>query len=258
MKSFLKWPGGKSKLVPKITELLGDGNRLVEPFCGGGSVFMGSDYPSYLLCDINPDLINMFNDIKYNFDNFLSISYDLFQHTNETEYYEYRNEFNSMSANVRKSAIFLYLNKVGFKGLVRYNKKGLLNVPYGYYIKPKIPLEELLAFHSKSKIAEFICCDFKTTFSKITDGDVIYCDPPYINEVDSTTFTQYHINKFDNQSQVDLINMIRNISNKTVISNHDTPTTRELYNGAIIHTLNVNRPFGSNSKVATEIMAVFN
>ena len=66
-KPFLKWAGGKSKLVPILSEYLGSDGRLVEPFVGSGAVFMGTKFTNYLLCDINPDLIGLFNNVKEKF-----------------------------------------------------------------------------------------------------------------------------------------------------------------------------------------------
>ena len=59
MKPFLKWAGGKYKLVDKIKEQLPKGGRLIEPFCGAGAVFLNTDFDRYLICDSNEDLINL-------------------------------------------------------------------------------------------------------------------------------------------------------------------------------------------------------
>jgi len=64
MKPFLKWAGGKYRLVDKIKALLPEGKRLIEPFVGSGAVFLNVDYPEYFLSDSNPDLINTFQQIQ--------------------------------------------------------------------------------------------------------------------------------------------------------------------------------------------------
>ena len=61
---FLKWAGGKFRLIDRINKLLPPGNRLIEPFIGSGAVFLNTDYEHYLLGDINPDLINLYNYLK--------------------------------------------------------------------------------------------------------------------------------------------------------------------------------------------------
>jgi DNA adenine methylase Dam len=63
-RAFLKWAGGKYSLVDDIRRHLPEGDTLIEPFVGAGSVFLNTDYDHYILADINPDLINLYNIIK--------------------------------------------------------------------------------------------------------------------------------------------------------------------------------------------------
>ena len=65
-RAFLKWAGGKYGLVEDIQRHLPEARKLVEPFVGAGSVFLNTDYEQYLLADINPDLINLYNLLKSN------------------------------------------------------------------------------------------------------------------------------------------------------------------------------------------------
>ncbi|WP_312817734.1 DNA adenine methylase, partial [Atlantibacter subterraneus] len=59
MSTILKWAGNKTDLMPEILKHLPKGPRLVEPFAGSCAVMMATDYPHYLVADINPDLINL-------------------------------------------------------------------------------------------------------------------------------------------------------------------------------------------------------
>ena len=63
-RAFLKWAGGKYGLVEDIQRHLPPARKLVEPFVGAGSVFLNTDFEQYLLADINPDLINLYNLLK--------------------------------------------------------------------------------------------------------------------------------------------------------------------------------------------------
>ena len=60
-RAFLKWAGGKYSLVDKIVKHLPEGDLLIEPFVGAGSVFLNTNYERYILADINEDLISLFN-----------------------------------------------------------------------------------------------------------------------------------------------------------------------------------------------------
>ena len=77
---FLKWAGGKYRLLDKLTPHL-KGSKLIEPFCGSGSVFLNLDFDRYLIGDINPDLINLFGFLKMYRDAgfYLDVEYAEFQ-----------------------------------------------------------------------------------------------------------------------------------------------------------------------------------
>lgn len=265
-KPFLKWAGGKHKLVPIINEKLGKGRRLVEPFVGSGAVFMGTNFDSYLLCDANNDLIDLYNNLKVSSKELIKETLKLFEQRNNVEekYYELREEFNNLDEkSIRKSALFIYLNKHAFNGLCRYNAKGKFNVPYGRYKTTKAPILEMQVFAEKSKLAEFICCDFEETFNKLQQGDVIYCDPPYVPLSITSSFTSYHVNQFGATQQEQLANcanIAKSNGYKVVISNHDTEYTRKIYANAVIDTLEVRRSISSKAEtrgLAKELLAIF-
>ncbi|WP_312698511.1 DNA adenine methylase, partial [Escherichia coli] len=54
MSTILKWAGNKTAIMPELKKHLPAGPRLVEPFAGSCAVMMETDYPSYLVADINP------------------------------------------------------------------------------------------------------------------------------------------------------------------------------------------------------------
>ena len=60
MSTILKWAGNKTTIMSELKKYLPAGTRLVEPFAGSCAVMMETDYPSYLVADINPDLINLY------------------------------------------------------------------------------------------------------------------------------------------------------------------------------------------------------
>ncbi|HHU2348164.1 TPA: DNA adenine methylase, partial [Escherichia coli] len=54
MSTILKWAGNKTAIMSELKKYLPAGPRLVEPFAGSCAVMMATDYPSYLIADINP------------------------------------------------------------------------------------------------------------------------------------------------------------------------------------------------------------
>ncbi len=268
MKPFLKWAGGKYRLVPKISELLPKGSRLIEPFVGAGSVFLNTDYDNYLLADTNADLINLFQLIKTEKNGFIEYARTLFCAENNTEasFYELRNEFNTSRDERRKAALFIYLNKHCFNGLCRYNAKGGFNVPYGRYKRPSFPELEILDFLTQSEKADFITADFVHTMELAKVGDVVYCDPPYVPLNATSHFTSYSAGGFSAIDQSKLAEMAFKLQSKGItvlISNHNTEETQSLYKkeGVDIAEFDVQRSIscdGKNRNKAKELLALFN
>ncbi|MCX8519484.1 MAG: Dam family site-specific DNA-(adenine-N6)-methyltransferase [Methylophilaceae bacterium] len=265
MKPFLKWAGGKYRLVELIKKNLPTGNRLIEPFVGSGALFLNTEYSENLLADSNPDLITLFKIIQKEGQGFISYCQELFVPENNTElaFYQFREEFNNTNDLRRKAALFVYLNRHCFNGLCRYNSKGVFNVPYGRYAKPRLPEEEMYYFYEKSQHAVFEVANFITTMEKAKSGDVVYCDPPYVPLSATSSFTSYSKGSFGLDEQNALADMAKKLQKKgitVVISNHDTVFTNEVYRSAKIITFDVQRFISSDTKnrnAVGELVAVF-
>ena len=158
MKPFIKWAGGKHRLVPQIQALLPTGQRLVEPFVGSGAVWLNTSYPEARLADANRDLILLYQTLQQHGATFIDYCRQLFVNENNDaeRYYGLRDRFNGSRDPWEKSALFLYLNRHGYNGLCRYNASGGFNVPFGRYRHPYFPQEEMSYFYQKSQSAQFI------------------------------------------------------------------------------------------------------
>lgn len=265
MKPFLKWAGGKHRLVERIKSKLPDGNRLIEPFVGSGAVFLNTDYSQNLLTDSNRDLINLYTFLQKEGAGFISYCKELFVPENNIEvvFYEFREEFNTTTDLRRKAALFIYLNRHCFNGLCRYNSKGIFNVPYGRYTKPKLQEEEMFYFYEKAKHAIFKVADFREVMSEAKAGDVVYCDPPYVPLSATSSFTSYAKEGFGLEEQHALADKAKELQKRgvaVVISNHDTEFTNQVYHPAEITSFNVQRFISSDTKnrnAVSELLAVF-
>lgn len=267
IKPFLKWPGGKYRILPKILEELPEGTRYVEPFAGSCSVYLNANIKYAIICDINRDLIDLYKLIKAEGKEFISFCKTFFNAENNTKekFYKIRNEFNQTQDQSERCARFLYLNRHCFNGLVRYNSKSEFNVPFGKYKNPYFPYKELINFYHRTQEVdtEFICCDFREVFKSLTFGDVVYCDPPYLPLSATSNFTNYSGSNFSVKDQYDLASLSKIASNhgvNVIISNHDTELSRELYNESEIKFFNVQRYIsckGSSREEAPEILAIF-
>ena len=268
VKSPLKWAGGKRLLVHRIAKLIGKtkDTRLIEPFVGGGSVFLNLDFPEYLLVDTNQDLINLFEQVKNNLPQFLQNAEAYFspEFNCETKYYQSRKIFNASKAPEERSALFLYLNRHGYNGLCRYNLKGEYNVPFGRYKKPYFPANELHYFHQRAQQANFACGDFSIAFERAQAGDIIYCDPPYTPIGKTASFTTYSGNSFGSSEQLRLVDLAIAAKSRgitTIISNHCLKETMSMYQHANkIVKFDVARTIsckGEIRKRCKELMAIY-
>ena len=242
-----------------------DLERLLEPFIGSGAVFLNTDYDRYLLTDNNPDLINLYQLLKDEGQDFIHYCKRFFGDRYNTEdcYYKRRTEFNKTKNIRRKAALFLYFNRHGYNGLCRYNKKGGFNVPFGRYKRPYFPAKEMLAFHQKAQHAEFCLIDFSHSMQQAQKGDVISCDPPYYPLTPSSNFTAYSPGGFSENQQRQLAEIARDCRQRDIpvlISNHNTSFTLEVYNDAKLEHFKVRRYISCNGNKrgqAGELLALF-
>ncbi len=265
-RAFLKWAGGKYPLLEDIRRHLPQGDCLVEPFVGAGSVFLNTDYPRYVLADINNDLISLYNIVKGRTAEFVDDARQLFTpRSNEADaYYTHRSEFNASSDAYQRALLFLYLNRHGYNGLCRYNLRGEFNVPFGRYRKPYFPEEELYGFAERAQKATFVCESYDVTLSKAQAGSVVYCDPPYAPLSTTANFTAYHTNSFSLREQQHLAELAVKLAQEScipvLISNHDTELTRLWYQEAALHVVkarrSISRSMSGRTKV-DELLALF-
>ena len=252
MKSFLKWVGGKMRLMDKLNNTFPDAECLVEPFMGSGTVFLNTKFPKYILSDINPDLILLMHVAKDAPDGLIEIARELFlKHNNAADYYEIRRSFNEDSCSpILHAAQFLYFNRHGFNGLCRYSSNGF-NVPYGNYKTPYFPEFEIRAFAAKCRQCEvqFKVADFTTAINDAPDGSLIYADPPYVPASKTANFQSYHKDAFNQRAHEELTSALHAATLRgcsVVLSQSDTELTREIYHGFEFKSELVGRPINSN------------
>ncbi len=238
---------------------------MIEPFVGAGSVFLNTHYDNYLLSDINHDLINCFHQLQNEKQAFIEYCRQFFQqaHNIKESFLNLRTQFNTTNDNRLKAALFIYLNRHCFNGLMRYNQDGQFNTSFGEYSKPYFPEIEMSLFAKKVQSAEIICADYTKTMERATVGDIIYCDPPYVPLSITASFTQYHSTGFNRSDQEKLVFMARKLAKKgipVIISNHDTEFVQNLYKGANIISFDVQRSIscqGNKRGKAPELLALF-
>lgn len=275
IKPFLKWAGGKSQLLSQLTpkfpvELkLGITNRYVEPFIGGGAVFLHIaalyEIDEFVLSDINPEIILCYQIIQKDVLGLLSCLDELQYHYNsltsegqERLFYEIRERFNNSlhstdfgvmsKEGIERVAQIIFLNHTCFNGLFRVNSKGGFNVPFGKYKNPTFhDRGNLLEIAEILKDAQILCGDFSIC-NHFADGKTFYYfDPPYRPISATASFTSYSSSSFNDTAQNRLAKNFRLLDQegaRLMLSNSDPKNENpnddffeKLYEGFTISTV---------------------
>ncbi|MBP5972634.1 DNA adenine methylase [Brasilonema sp. CT11] len=252
---FLKWAGGKSRLIPRYyTYFPHKFQNYYEPFLGGGAVFFyfyNQQPKQAILTDINSELINTYDCVKNHLDELINIlQYHEKQH-NKDYYYQIRTTVED--SEVKKAARLIYLNKTCFNGLYRENSKGKFNVPMGRYKKPKICDSSSLRLASLAlQSADIKVRSFEEVLNYARNqDDFVYFDPPYYPVSTTSNFTSYSRYSFHEKEQNKLREVFGELGKrgvKVMLSNSDTSFIRDLYKEFHIHTVLAGRSINSNAK----------
>lgn len=270
-KTFLKWAGNKTKVLPHLIPHIGYPKRYCEPFGGSLAVALNTSAEQYILNDVNKDLVSIYqNLVDPNDDSFIQYCEELFTPENNTKdaYLELREHFNNATNSAERARLFIYLNRHCFNGLSRYNSKGMFNVPFGKYDKPTCPSNEMMNFRMfflSKQLVRFTSLSFEDTslYDELESGDVVYFDPPYVPASDTANFTSYATDGFTHNQQIQLAQLAESLASKNIrviVSNHDVPLTRDLYKNATLYPIQVSRTIsakGSSRKKASELIAVY-
>jgi DNA adenine methylase len=235
---FVKWVGGKRNLMDMLIARVPDEfNNYYEPFVGGGALFFGLAARERIkhayLSDSNLELVFAYAAIKKDPATLIARLKEHAEKHSDNYYYKIRANTSLLNP-VEIAARFIYLNKTGYNGLYRVNKKGEFNVPVGNYKSPGIVQEDnIWACHKALERATIACQEFDATEPR--SGDFIYFDPPY-HPTDETSFTQYSKLGFTEQDQVKLRNFTLKLHKdgiKVMLSNSDTRFINDLYGSSI-------------------------
>lgn len=242
-RSPLFYVGDKYKLITEIKTHFPDNiGRLIEPFVGGGSVFMNVDANEFLLNDIDSFVIAIhkmlcsyvdreeeffkeFFDIvkKYN----LSLSYKentvpkelkesfpktYFAKYNKEAYSQLRDDFNKGGKQdiMQLYALLIY----GFNRMLRFNKKGDFNLPVGNVDFNQNTYNAIVDYFTllKEKNTVWYNEDFRVFLNNIDyrEDDLVYLDPPYL-----ITFSEYN-KLWNEETERELLNLIDDLNKRNI------------------------------------------
>ena len=259
---LLKWAGGKRQLLQQLSAHYPDRfDRYVEPFFGSGAVFFDLFSSGRLagvraqLSDVNPDLIGCYVTLRDRPEEVIEALAGLEREhraRGDACYYEVRDRrFNPQRAALSAdaavaarsytpelAAMLIFLNRTGFNGLFRLNRRGAFNVPAGRYTDPRIcdPV------HLRAVAAAFRAAGVTITHRPFADaladagaGDFVYCDPPYEPLSRTSSFASYTaqgFTMFDQQALQRAVVAACRRGAKVVVSNSSAPLIVETYEAA--------------------------
>lgn len=250
---FLKWAGGKTQLLEQIRPHVPNHfNRYFEPFLGSAAVYFAiealRDHPAAVLSDSNPELVNCFRQVQAKPEQLLRLLKDHQAAHGATHYKRVRATRDGTP--LERAARFIYLNKTCFNGLWRVNSSGQFNVPMGRYARPPIHAPELIRRASAALLGAAIkILDFESAMNDAARGDFLYLDPPYVPLSKTASFTSYTKGGFGGEEQCRLASLYRKLDKRgclLMLSNSDTPSVRQLYDGFRLIEVRARRAINCN------------
>jgi len=275
MKPIIKYRGGKSKeLFHFVKHMPEKYTTYIEPFVGGGAFYFYLEPEKAIINDINRKLITFYNQLKYDYDTLISqlqelqIIYEQNQreyeelkqknpdikvvNKNEELYYRLRDVFNYPNDNYLEGTIYYFINKTAYSGMIRYNKNGEYNVPFGRYrnFNTKLITEQ---HHRLLSRTDIFCGDYSQIFNMATERDFMFLDPPYdciFNDYGNLDFED----GFNEDEHRRLAQDFRNLSCPTLMVVSKTPLTESLYANYIVdeyhksYAVNIRNRFKNEAK----------
>jgi len=251
VRPLLKWAGGKRQLLPHLRPLYpARFNRYIEPFLGSGAVFFDLYSAQRLagrrgrLADANPDLVGCYSVLRDAPEKVIAALErlaDEHRRRGDSCYYEVRDtRFNPARAGSAAytpalAAMLIYLNRTGFNGLFRLNRRGEFNVPVGRYANPTIcdatHLRRVAAALRQPGITVELA-SFEQVLQDAGPGDFVYCDPPYAPLSRTASFAHYTAGGFSADDQRRLQQAVIAAAHKgalVVLSNSSAPEIAAAY-----------------------------
>jgi DNA adenine methylase len=252
---FVKWAGGKARVVPQILELFpSEFKKYYEPFLGGGALYFSISPQNGCLNDINCVLIEAYLHIRDELNELIPDLTKIQEHyyslsslkDKSDYYYEQRQVFNGLNIkSLHRSALFIFLNKTGYNGMYRENRSGGFNIPFGKRKEPIICDSDNLELVSEVlKKIDIKCGSYNEALKDAKAGDFIYLDPPYEPINGTSNFTEYQAGGFVKDDQRKLSKVYRELSDKgclVMMSNSTADLIYELYADFNINKITVSR-----------------
>lgn len=243
LKPIIKWSGGKKDEIKLFEKYIpNEYDIYIEPFIGGGSLYFNLCPTKSVIADVHKELICFYNSIK---DGYIDDIYDfMVKHPNDEKvYYDVRDNM-EINSDLDRAKQFYYQRKTCYRGMLRYNKKGKFNIPFGRYKNCNYEDLKNKDYETLLKRTDIINGSFETVFDKYNDeNNFVFLDPPYDSE-----FTDYGYCKFGKEEHKKLAECFKNTKNKCLMIIGKTDFIVDLYKDYIVEEYDKNYKFKIHSK----------
>lgn len=243
----LKWAGGKRELIKVIDSegyIPDNIDTYYEPFFGAGAVFFhlwnGGRIKKAVLSDLNFEIYNVHQQIKHNLSEMLCHLDHMDLSPSEDTYYCNRERFNELKLKendneelLERAILMIYLNRTAYSGMYRENKRGLYNVPFGYYKNPTIiDYDNLWKMNEAFRNVQFIHGDYEAVLhnNPPSSRDFVYFDPPYMPCRGVSEFMLYIKGGFNDDQQRRLSGVYKSLSDRGVRCMMSNSSSHDVYN----------------------------
>jgi DNA adenine methylase len=255
IRSVLAQQGCKYKFLDEIfgeiarTWPAGEASGWIEPFAGSGTVAINRPVKGRcVIGDSNRHSVEMLRLIRDGFVTGEELLNRFGEEDPTPEYYYYvRDRFNSISGD---SMDLMWLLRHGFNGLMRFNKSGAFNTPFGRHrSRVRQMADEVGPMAAALSGAKILHSDFEGVIGMAGPGDVIYLDPPYL-----ATCSRY-ANDWTIEDEERLARCLDETPAAWVMSNHaGNPELDRLWSGYDIRSIGKKNSFISNRAAGEEIL----
>jgi len=266
VKPFIRWVGGKSRLLPRILPHVPEAiHNYYEPFLGGGAVFLacsGRIAGRAYLADLNEHLIAAWTAMRDHQVALRPLLDRYLEKDSKDFYYEVRAE--APTTLIEKAARFLYLNGVSWNHLWRENSRtGAMNAPWGDRSFKSIDDATMKVMGAILQKADIATADFRDIIKNAAAGDFVYLDPPYlpvfsrpgVEKEPTAKFNKYTAKTFEAPDLIELAEICNELSGRGVrwvMSNRDTESVRDLFPNSDIVRFTTHRSLAAQSRREVE------
>ena len=250
LKTFIKWSGNKSKhlrhIIPHIPD---EYNTYIEPFVGSGALLLKLEPESWIINDLNKDLINVWKYIKNDPETIIAgfkkfgKKFKPMSKENKKKYCkEIIQKIDGMKYDINRAITYMLMKHCSYMGNIFVKNKfyfcGLdLNISFnnrcGFLDKPHLDNMLDVSDYLNDTKGIILNTDYKTVLYKANTGDFVFMDPPYVEDHSY----QFNYNKdeiLDESFILGLLNEVKKLDDrgvKWIMTQSDTRTIRSIFKG---------------------------